>query len=63
MPTQLGKCEKCSNDIRWVVMKKSGKRMPLDMGKRQIVTEDGETITGYESHFASCRFAKDFRRT
>jgi len=41
---------------------KTGKAMPVDQTKLTIVTNSGETVTGYESHFSTCPEAKNWRK-
>ncbi|MGH8276368.1 MAG: hypothetical protein ACRETH_06715 [Steroidobacteraceae bacterium] len=58
-----GKCRSCQADILWVVMKVSGKRMPLDAKPQKFVVVDldddsmqdrGWMRDCYTSHFATC---------
>lgn len=57
-----GVCKKCKNPIYWIETV-NGKNMPVDQTKITIVTAKGETYTGYESHFSTCPYAKDFRKS
>ena len=40
----------------------TGKAMPCDLNKVTIVTESGETVTGYTPHWATCPAAKSFKK-
>jgi hypothetical protein len=57
----MRKCAGCGAEIKWVKTK-AGKRMPVNVELKTIVTEDGEVVRGYESHFATCPKADDFRK-
>lgn len=57
----MSRCKSCNREIVWIKMK-SGKAMPCDPDKVVVVTEDGETVTGYTSHFATCPNANMHRR-
>lgn len=54
-------CASCGARIVWVVTK-NGKRMPCDASMRTIVTPEGVTVRGWESHFATCRNAEIHRK-
>lgn len=60
MANQISKCKGCGADIIWVKTK-NGKSMPCDAKKQIIVTETGEVVSGYTSHFATCPKSKDFK--
>jgi len=62
MTPEGGHCSKCGAVIKWIVMKDSKKRMPLEARPLTIVTDDGEVVRGRESHFAHCPHAQSFRR-
>lgn len=55
-------CKSCGASIQWVLMQKTGKRNPLDINKKVIVTESGEVVSGYESHFSTCPNAGQHRK-
>ncbi len=68
------KCGGCGADIFWIKTSE-GKAMPVDQTKRRIMTAlkwtmDGGTIkedewisvVGYQSHFATCPKATEFRK-
>ena len=57
----MSRCKSCNKEIIWIKMK-SGKAMPCDMDKVIVVTEDGDTVTGYISHFATCPNANQHRK-
>lgn len=54
-------CRACGRPIQWVVTSKSGKRIPLDVKMRQVMTVFGVAVRGFESHFATCPHADRFR--
>lgn len=53
-------CRGCGRPIRWIKTK-GGKAMPVEMERKTIVTEAGEVVSGFESHFAHCPKAGSFR--
>ncbi|MFH0958163.1 MAG: hypothetical protein V1897_05610 [Pseudomonadota bacterium] len=58
------KCKKCGGDIKWCMMA-SGAKMPLDAKPKKFIQVKegiGEVIDVYESHFATCPAADQFRR-
>lgn len=54
-------CKGCGKEIVWITMA-SGKAMPCDTKKVTIVTEDGNTFSGYIPHWATCPKYKDFKK-
>lgn len=54
-------CSTCGAKIVWVRTEK-GARMPCNSGMRTIITPEGKTIRGWESHFANCRDAEQHRK-
>lgn len=59
----VSSCKSCGAPIQWVLMQKTGKRNPLDINKKVIVTESGEAVSGYESHFSTCPNAGQHRKS
>lgn len=57
----MAKCKSCGAEIVWITTI-NGKSMPCNAEKTTIVTEDGKTITGHISHFATCPQAATFRK-
>ena len=59
-------CSKCGREIEWLETESRGdkpsKRMPLDPAVVQIVTDEGKTVRGRVSHYATCPDAAQFRR-
>ena len=55
------KCRGCQAEIIWIKTT-GGKNMPCDPEKITIVTEAGETHTGYIPHWATCKKSKDFKK-
>ena len=68
MELDEGTCSTCGAPIAWVVMRGTGKRMPLDadFAKNVIVlNQKGEGMLAkraYTSHFATCKDADKHRR-
>lgn len=61
-PRATVRCTRCKDPIEWIKMK-SGKNMPVQEGPYiTIVTDNGETYRGRESHWGHCPFAKEFRK-
>lgn len=58
---QMQKCRGCGAEIIFV-QSKNGKHIPCDPKLRTIVTEEGNVVKGYESHFATCPMANSFRK-
>lgn len=56
------KCRKCGARIRFIASATSGKAIPCEVEKTTVVLASGETVSGYESHFAHCPGADDMRR-
>ena len=57
---EQSKCKGCQADIVWIKTT-NGKNMPCDPKKVVIVTENGETVSGYISHWATCPQYKKFK--
>ena len=57
----MAKCKSCNKDIAWIKMK-TGKVMPVDVPAITVITENGETIKAYTSHFVTCPNANEHRR-
>lgn len=51
---------KCGDQIEFIKLK-SGKLMPVSGNYQTIVTDDGDIVKGRISHFATCKYAKEFR--
>lgn len=58
----MTKCKGCGREIQWIVTKKNNKAAPFDMQPHTITTPEGETHTGFISHFATCPVAQRFRK-
>jgi hypothetical protein len=54
-------CRSCNAEIVWIKTK-AGKLMPLDPPVLTVVTDQGETVRGRESHWATCPGAGEHRR-
>ena len=57
-------CKKCGAEMIWCLMA-SGAKMPLNAKPKQMIQVKegiGEVIAVYESHFATCPGADQFRR-
>lgn len=57
----MAKCKGCGAEIIWLETK-NGKAMPCDEKKQTIITENGETVTGYTPHWATCPRYKIFKK-
>ena len=61
-------CRSCGAPIVWVVMRPSGKRMPLDAKPEKRITLDdfddgiGEMTDTYVSHFSTCPQSSKWRK-
>ena len=58
---QKGKCRSCGAEVIWTTTT-SGKVIPLDPKTYTVVTPVGTTVTGRQSHFATCPHAKQWRK-
>jgi len=61
----MNKCKGCGAEIKWILMGKSGAKMPVDAKPLQMIQvkeEIGEMIPVYTAHFATCPKAKEFRK-
>ena len=61
MTLDRGTCRSCGAEILWVRSARSGKPMPLNPGRKVVVTERGEVHNGYEPHWSSCPYAEQHR--
>jgi len=62
----MAQCKACGQEIIFVEMRDTGRKMPLDSKPEKFVvvkTADGrgEVVTGHISHFATCNEADRFR--
>ena len=61
-PRNIVECKRCQAPIEWIKTA-SGKNMPMEEGPYlTIVTDEGVTVRGRESHWGHCPFAKEFRK-
>ena len=58
---QKGTCKGCGHTIGWIRTVK-GKNIPVDLRRLTITTAEGATVSGYESHYATCPQATHFRK-
>lgn len=56
----MAACRSCGAEIVWVKLA-TGKNAPCDPAVLTIHTEDGRTVRGRRSHFASCPNADQHR--
>ena len=56
----MSKCKGCQAEIIWIKTT-NGKAMPCNPEKVTIITEKGETISGYIPHWATCPQYKKFK--
>ena len=63
---ELPKCSKCGREIVWIETEqredKPAARAPVDPAMVSIITDEGKTVRGHISHFATCPNAAEFRR-
>jgi len=52
-------CEFCGDKIRWIRSLKDGKTKPFNRRKMTLTDEDGAQVSGYMSHFATCKSFKE----
>ena len=57
----MSQCKTCGAEIVWVTTT-AGKRMPLDITYKTVVTNDGKVVLGRESHFSTCPDADIHRK-
>ena len=46
-------CKSCGKEIQFIKIK-SGKSMPTDMTRLNLVTSDGDVVFGYRPHWVTC---------
>ncbi len=61
MGVPVQKCAGCGAEIYWVKSMK-GRAMPVNTKKQSLITPEGNVVSGYTSHFATCPKAADFKR-
>lgn len=54
-------CKKCGAPIKWVKTK-NNRSMPVDIGRKVLVTDAGSVVRGFNPHWATCPHADDFRK-
>lgn len=65
---EISTCRSCGAAILWLVMRPSGRRMPVDAKPEKRITIDdidegvGEMTDTYVSHFATCPNAAQHRK-
>lgn len=57
----MNTCKKCGAEIVWITTE-NGKSMPCDAKILTVITDAGVVVKGRISHFATCKFANDFRK-
>lgn len=53
-------CRSCKAGI-YMIRSEKGKYIPCNRKRLTVVTLEGKTVSGYESHFATCPFAGQYR--
>jgi hypothetical protein len=56
----LTNCQSCGASIDFIVSEK-GRRVPVDAKPLTVFTPDGRAVKGYQSHFATCPQAAEWR--
>lgn len=54
-------CSTCGAKIVFV-RTENGKHMPCNASMRTVLTPEGKTVRGWETHFATCRDAEMHRK-
>ena len=57
----MATCKGCGAEIIWIKTP-AGKLMPCDAQKITIITEQGQTVSGYIPHWATCSKSKTFKK-
>jgi len=55
-------CRACGKEIHWIKSAKSGRMIPCETKRLSIITQRGEYVQGWESHYAHCPEAPTFRK-
>ena len=62
----MPKCSSCDREIVWIETEsradKPPRRMPVDPPMVSIITQEGKTVRGQVSHFATCPTAGQHRQ-
>ena len=59
--TIMPECKGCGAEIEWIETTE-GKRIPVNLGKVVVLSQDGKVVTGQVPHWATCPRAADFRK-
>ncbi len=59
---KLAQCKTCKQNIHFIRSKVTGKPNPCNLKKYTIITAEGNVVTGWESHFATCPQADQHRK-
>jgi len=63
---KLTTCRSCGAEIEWIVMERTGKKMPINRKLEVVVVKNGDgtgrCVSGYLSHFATCPHAGEHRK-
>lgn len=54
-------CKGCGFPIVWITSK-AGKHIPCDPERVIVITDEGESVSGRVSHWATCPVAGSFRK-
>jgi hypothetical protein len=60
-PLRTTACRSCEAAIAFIRARESGRQMPVNAKPLVVITVEGETITAYTSHFATCPHAAQHR--
>ena len=61
-PPNAARCHSCGAAILWIKSAKSGKGIPVNTTRVQVVTPEGKVVGGFVSHFATCPQAGQHRK-
>ncbi len=56
------RCRSCNAPMFWIKSATTGKNIPCDVEVIRVVTEAGDVVSGYASHFSSCPNAAQHRK-
>ncbi len=59
---QIGQCRGCHRQIGWLKTAANNRPVPVELQERNIISADGSYHRGWETHFAYCSKASEFRR-
>lgn len=61
MEEPLTRCRSCQAEIFWI-QTEAGRMMPCDPQVLTVITEEGRSVKGRITHFATCPQSKEWSR-